>query len=432
MSAKEAKVISNPEGNGLTGKFSLPGDKSISHRGLLLGSLAKGRTTIENLAPGEDVRSTVNCLQKLGVPIAERGDKFVVEGRGLEGYSEPEGTLDAGNSGTLTRLIAGILATHSFTTEVDGDESLRKRPMERIIEPLESMGAKIDSREGRLPLLVTGGNLRGIKYKPDVASAQVKSSILLAGLGASGETVVEEPGPSRDHTERMLGAMGYPIKVAGNRISVSGPSQLDPLYLKVPGDFSSAGYFIAAACLLEGSELTIKDVGLNETRTGFLELLEGMGACIELENSNERNGEPRGDLVVSKSNLTGISPTEDQVVKSIDELPLLAVVATQAEGVTEVRGAEELRVKETDRIEATVSNLKSLGADIEELPDGFVVRGPSELSGGEVQSFRDHRIAMSTAVAALVAEGKTELVEPEWVEISYPGFFETMEGLLYG
>ncbi len=432
MSEKKAKVISNPEGNGLTGELSLPGDKSISHRGLLLGSLARGRTKIENLAPGEDVRSTVNCLQELGIPIAERGDKFVVEGRGLKGYSEPEGILDAGNSGTLTRLIAGILATHPFTAGIDGDESLRKRPMERIIEPLESMGAKIDSREGRLPLRVTGGDLQGVNYEPEVASAQVKSCILLAGLGASGETVVVEPGPSRDHTERMLGAMGYPIKMDGNRISVSGPSQLDSLDLKVPGDFSSAGYFIAAACLLEGSELTIRDVGLNETRTGFLELLEGMGASIELANFNERNGEPRGDLVVSKSNLTGVRPTEDQVVRSIDELPLLAVVATQAEGVTEVRGAEELRVKETDRIEAIVANLKRLGADIEELSDGFVVSGPSELSGGEVESFRDHRIAMSTAVAALVAEGKTELVKPEWVEISYPGFFETMEGLLYG
>ncbi|MBS3787952.1 3-phosphoshikimate 1-carboxyvinyltransferase [Candidatus Bipolaricaulota bacterium] len=430
MRAKSTKAIYNSRGKGLTGELTVPGDKSISHRGLLLGSLAEGRTKIENLAPGEDVRSTVTCLQALGVPLGERENQFVVEGQGLKGFSEPEGSLDAGNSGTLTRLMAGVLATYPFISEIDGDDSLRSRPMERIIEPLEAMGARIDSREGRLPLLVNGGDLKGIKYRPEVASAQVKSSILLAGLGALGETVVLEPGPSRDHTERMLKAMGYPIQVDKNRITVSGPHKLDPLELEVPGDFSSACYFIAAACLVDGSELTIKDVGLNETRTGFLELLNSMGASIQTTNYEERNGEPRGDLVVSQSNLTGISLTEDQVVKSIDELPLLAVAATQAEGVTEVRGAEELRVKETDRIKATVSNLRNLGADIEELPDGFIVRGRSKLSGSRVESFKDHRIAMSTAVAALVAEGETELVEPEWVEISYPSFFETMEELL--
>ncbi|MCF7889706.1 3-phosphoshikimate 1-carboxyvinyltransferase [Candidatus Bipolaricaulota bacterium] len=432
MSEKSVKTISHSGCDGLTGEMTFPGDKSISHRGLLLGSLAEGRSTLTNLAPGEDVGRTVDCLRALGVTVVEEENKFVLEGQGLRGFTEPKGSLDAGNSGTLTRLIAGILATHSFTTEIDGDDSLRSRPMERIIDPLESMGAKLDSREGKLPLVVTGGDLQGIEYRPEVASAQVKSSVLLAGLGASGKTTLLEPGPSRDHTERMLEAMGYPIRVDGDRITVSGPHPLDPLKLKVPGDFSSAGYFIAAACLLEGSELTIRNVGLNETRTGFLELLTEMGASIELTSSEERNREPRGDLVVSKSDLSGVSLTEDQVVKSIDELPLLAVVATQADGVTEVRGAEELRVKETDRIKATVTNLKNLGADIEELPDGFIVRGRSKLSGGRVESFRDHRIAMSTAVAALVAEGETELVEPEWVEVSFPGFFETMEGLLHG
>ncbi|MBS3736186.1 MAG: 3-phosphoshikimate 1-carboxyvinyltransferase [Candidatus Bipolaricaulota bacterium] len=432
MSEKDVLTISHSEGNGLTGEMRLPGDKSISHRALLLGSLAEGKSTLAHLAPGEDVRSTINCLRELGVPLVEEEDKFVIGGQGLRGFAEPKEKLDAGNSGTLTRLIAGILATHPFKAEIDGDDSLRSRPMERIIDPLEAMGAKLDSREGSLPLVVTGGDLLGIEYRPRVASAQVKSSILLAGLGASGKTTVVEPGPSRDHTELMLEAMGYPISVDENRITVSGPHPLDPLELKVPGDFSSAGYFIAAACLIEGSQLTIRDVGLNETRTGFLELLTEMGASIELTNSEEHNGEPRGDLVVSRSDLTGVKMTEDQVVKSIDELPLLAVVATQAEGVTEVRGAEELRVKETDRIEATVTNLKNLGADIEELPDGFIVRGRNKLSGGLVKSFRDHRIAMSAAVAALVAEGETDLVEPEWVEISYPGFFETMEGLLHG
>ena len=434
MSEKSVRTISNSGKSGLTGELTLPGDKSISHRSLLLGSLASGKSTVGNLAPGEDVRSTINCLKNLGVSISEEGDRVVIEGRGLRGFSEPKHRLNAGNSGTLTRLIVGTLSTHGFSTEIDGDESLRSRPMERIIAPLESMGAEIDSRGGKLPLTVTGGKLQGIVHEPKVASAQVKSSILLAGLGASGETKVIEPGPSRDHTEKMLEAMGYPIRVDGNRITVNGPRQLDPLELTVPGDFSSAGYFIAAACLVEGSKLTIKDVGLNETRTGFLELLNSMGASIELKNSENPNGEPRGDLVVSGSDLTGVNLTKDQVVKSIDELPLLAVVATQAEGVTEVRGAEELRVKETDRISATVENLKLLGADVEEFPDGFLVRGPSKLSGGgvRVDSYGDHRIAMSMAIAALVAEGKTNLIGPHWVEISYPGFFETMEGLLNG
>ncbi len=432
MSGKGVRTIFGSEAGGLTGELMLPGDKSISHRGLLLGSLAEGKSRLENLAPGEDVRSTVNCLKNLGIPIAGEESGVVIEGQGLCGFTEPEESLDAGNSGTLTRLIAGILATHPFTAKINGDDSLRSRPMGRIIEPLEAMGAKIDSREGSLPLIVTGGDLQGIEYRPKVASAQVKSSILLAGLGASGKTVVVEPGPSRDHTKRMLEAMGYPILVDDNRITVSGPHPLEPLELTVPGDFSSAAYFIAAACLVKGSELTIKEVGLNETRTGFLDLLNKMGASIELTDSEKRNGEPRGDLVVSGSDLTGVCLTKDQVVKSIDELPLLAVIATQAEGVTEVRGAEELRVKETDRIEATVANLKNLGADIEELPDGFVVRGRNKLSGGRVKSFKDHRIAMSMVVASLVAEGETELIDPEWVEISYPGFFETMEGLLDG
>lgn len=353
-----------------------------------------------------------------------------MKGQGLEGFQQPESPLDAGNSGTLTRLIAGILATHPFSTEITGDDSLRSRPMERIIDPLKEMGAEITSRAGKLPMTVSGGNLQGIEHRPEVASAQVKSSVLLAGLGASGETVVIEPGPSRDHTERLLEAMDCPIEVRDNRIAVKRPNRLEPLEIKVPGDFSSASYFIAAASMVKGSELRVRDVGLNETRTGLLELLDRMGASIEIENSAVRNGEPRGDLVVSDSKLNGVRLTEDEVVKSIDELPLLAVIATQAEGVTEVRNAEELRVKETDRISATVENLKNLGAEIEELPDGFTVRGKSELTGGSVNSYRDHRIAMSMAVAALAAEGRTELFGPEWVEISFPGFFETMEGLM--
>ncbi|MFW6071682.1 MAG: 3-phosphoshikimate 1-carboxyvinyltransferase [Candidatus Bipolaricaulota bacterium] len=416
----------------LGGEVKVPGDKSISHRGLLLGALAEGGTRIKNLAPGEDVRSTVRCLRQLGVEIKEKDEGFLVEGRGPEGLKKPEEPLDAGNSGTLTRLITGILATRSFKTELDGDDSLRSRPMERIIEPLEAMGADINSEEGHLPLRVSGGELEGIDYQPDVASAQVKSCILLAGLRASGETTVDEVGPSRDHTERILEAMDYPIRITGSRITVEGGHQLSPLSLEVPGDFSSGSYLIAAGAIVEGSKITLRSVGLNETRTGFLDLLRRMGGSIEVKNREVRNGEPRGDLVVSSSDLQGIELTEDEVVRSIDELPLLAVVATQAEGETEVRNAEELRVKETDRISATVANLEELGADIEEYRDGFLVRGKTELSGGKLKSFRDHRIAMSAAVAALAADGESELREPEWVEVSFPNFFSVMEGLSEG
>jgi len=428
--SKEVRTITGLGTAGLRGELTLPGDKSISHRSLLLCSLARGKSRIKNLAPGEDVLSTVGCLKALGVSLNEDEGAIIVEGGGMRSFIGPEEPLDAGNSGTLTRLITGILATYPFTVKIDGDRSLRSRPMKRIIRPLEAMGANIDSKDGKLPLSVTGGDLKGIEYEPKVASAQVKSSIILAGLGASGRTVVREPGPSRDHTERMLEAMGYPIEVDGSRIEVGGPHELEPLELEVPGDFSSAGYFIAAGCLIEGSEIRINSVGLNDTRTGFLELLNEMGASIETMNYRVRNGEPIGDLVVSRSDLAGVRLTQADVVKAIDELPLLAVVATQANGITEVRGAEELRVKETDRISATVENLKSLGADIEELPDGFLVRGPTELHGGRLESMGDHRIAMSMAVAALIAEGESELVDPRWVEISFPDFFETMEGLL--
>lgn len=418
--------------NSLAGEVSVPGDKSISHRSLLLGALAEGETTIDNPAPGDDVRHTMDCLRGLGVSVTEEGERVLVDGEGPEGLEQPSGTLDAGNSGTLTRLISGILATRPFETEIDGDHSLRSRPMKRIIEPLEMMGAEIDSREGQLPLKISGGELEGIEYRPDVASAQVKSCILLAGLGATGETTVEEIGPSRDHTERLLTAMGYPITIDGSRITVRGPAPLAPLSIRVPGDFSSASYLIAAGLILKDSKVTLKSVGLNDTRTGFLDLLRRMGGSLEVRNLTARNEEPRGDLTVSSSHLQGVTLTEDEVVRSIDELPLLAVVATQAEGVTEVRGAKELRVKETDRISATVDNLQELGADIEELSDGFVIRGKTELHRGNLHSFTDHRIAMSAAVAALVAEGQTRLEESQWVEVSFPRFFEVLEGLVDG
>lgn len=420
-------LITSPDS--LSGEVKIPGDKSISHRAVMLGGLADGTTRISNLAPGEDVESTVSCIRQLGVEIEEGDDEVLVKGNGHDGLGKPDRRLDAGNSGTLTRLLTGILATRPFETEIDGDESLRSRPMERIIEPLEFMGAEIDSRDGKLPLRVSGGDLKGIEYQPGVASAQVKSSILLAGLRASGGTTVDEVGPSRDHTERILDAMGYPIRVNGREVTVDGGGELSPISIDVPGDFSSASYLIAAGLINDNSRIKLKSVGLNETRTGFLDLLERMGGEIEVKNRRTGNGEPRGDLLVSSSDLKGVELNKAEVVRAIDELPLLGVVATQAEGKTTVRNAEELRVKETDRISATVSNLEELGADVEEFEDGFTVRGKTDLSGGNLQSHSDHRIAMSAAVGAMVAEGESRLKNPEWVEVSFPGFFAVLEEL---
>jgi len=413
----------------LSGEVKIPGDKSISHRALMLGGLADGTTRISNLAPGEDVRSTMGCLRQLGVEIEEKSGKVLVKGKGHKGLKKPSNRLNAGNSGTLTRLLAGILATRPFETEIDGDESLRSRPMERIIEPLEFMGAEIDSREGKLPLRVSGGDLKGIEYQPEVASAQVKSSILLAGLRASGSTTVKEVGPSRDHTERILDAMGYPIRVNGREVMVEGGGELSPISIDVPGDFSSASYLIAAGLIKEGSRIKLKSVGLNETRTGFLDLLERMGGEIEVQNRRTGNGEPRGDLLVSNSDLKGVELNKAEVVRAIDELPLLGIIASQAKGETTVRNAEELRVKETDRISATVNNLEELGADVEEFEDGFTVRGKTHLSGGNLKCYGDHRIAMSAAVGAMVAEGESRLENPEWVEVSFPDFFAVLEEL---
>lgn len=419
-------------GKPLTGKMTVPGDKSISHRALLLGSLAEGTSRVENIAPGGDLNSTIRCLRELGVKIREEGGQLEVVGTGLFGYEKPESHLDAGNSGTLMRILTGILTGQDFTSTITGDESLRSRPMERIIGPLTQMGGNITSREGRAPLEVTGSELNGITYRPQVASAQVKSSVLLAGIHARGKTTLIEPGPSRDHTERALKSMAYPIVQEENTISVRGPNKLKPLDITVPGDFSSASYFMAGAAIVDGSEIIIENVGLNQTRTGFLDLLSKMGADITVKNERTEAGEPRGDVVVTSSSLTGVKLSKEEVVRAIDELPLLAVVANQAKGRTEIRGAKELRVKETDRISAIVENLGSLGANVTEFEDGLAIEGPTTLVGDEVDSFNDHRIAMSAAIAAQAASGVTALRGPEWVEISFPGFFERLEGLKRG
>jgi 3-phosphoshikimate 1-carboxyvinyltransferase len=411
----------------IQGKIRVPGDKSISHRALLLGACARGRTVIENLSPCVDVASTVQCLKNLGVPIKVENDETVVCGGGLYGLRPPEGPLDAGNSGTTLRLLAGILAGQKFPSTLVGDESLQRRPMRRIIKPLRLMGAGITARDDNFaPLRIHGGKLEGISYKMEVRSAQVKSCILLAGLHAGGETVVIEPAPCRDHTERMLRYLGAEIELQGLKIRIR-KSELRASKIRVPGDISSAAFLIAAASALPGSELLIRDVGINPTRMGFIEALVKMGAKISILNKREVNNEPLADLKINGSTLKGIKIGGSMIPRMIDELPLVAVIATQAEDRTTIREAAELRVKETDRIRAVVSNLKEMGASIEEFPDGMAIQGPTKLRGALIDGYNDHRIVMTFAVAGLLAQGETTICGSEWADVSFPGFFDVLK-----
>ncbi len=425
---------------GLSGRVEVPGDKSISHRALLLGAIAEGKTRIQNFLPAADCLATLACVRALGAEVERVSEtELVVQGRGLHGLVEPEDVLDCTGSGTTMRLLAGILAGQPFYSVLTGNEQLRHRPMGRIAGPLRQMGATVLGRDGgRLPpLTILGGDLHGIDYRLPVASAQVKSAILLAGLYADGPTVVHEPGPARDHTERMLAARGANIKwqvASGKRqaaglevqedgmITLWGSARLSSLDILVPGDFSSAAYFIAAACLAPGSEVTAVGVGVNPTRSGFLNALAEMGADIGLENQREMGGEPVADVVARAGDLRGVEVCGDRVPRMIDEFPILAVAATQAQGTTVVRDAAELRVKETDRIANVAIELRKLGAHIEERPDGFVVEGPMRLVGTQVNSHGDHRLAMSLAIAGLVAEGETTIEGAECIADSFPGF----------
>jgi len=414
------------------GRIKVPGDKSISHRALLLGAIAEGTTRIRNFLPAADCLATLACVRALGVEVERLSEtELIVYGRGLHGLMEPKDVLDCAGSGTTMRLLAGILAGQPFYSVLTGNEQLRRRPMARISEPLRRMGATVLGRDdGRLPpLTILGGNLHGIEYRLPIASAQVKSAILLAGLYADGPTVIHEPGPARDHTERMLAAMGAHIEVQSSKFRVQS-SRLSSLDIVVPGDISSAAYFIAAACLVPGSEVAIEGVGVNPTRTGFLDALNGMGADIRVENQREVSGEPVADLVVRAGGVRGVEVRGDQVPRMIDEFPILAVVATQAEGKTVVRDAAELRVKETDRIANIAAELRKLGARIEERLDGFVVEGPTPLVGTQVNSHGDHRLAMSLAIAGLAAEGETTIEGAECIVDSFPGFEETLRALM--
>lgn len=416
----------------LQGTVSVPGDKSISHRSIMFASLAEGTSEITNFLEGADCLSTIDCFRKLGVDITKpEPGRVIVHGRGLHGLQPPSSTLDVGNSGTTARLISGILSAQKFTTHLTGDASIQKRPMKRIIEPLSRMGADIRSEKnnGCAPLLIQGSPLRGIHYTTQVASAQVKSAILLAGLYADGITKVTEPCLSRNHSELMLRLFGADLHTEGTTAILRPGSSLTGQMISVPGDISSAAYFIAAGSILPGSDILIRNVGINPTRDGILKAAEAMGADITLENLRSGNGEPSADLHIRSSALHGAQIGGSLIPTLIDELPVLAVMAAFADGTTVIRDAAELKVKESNRIDSIVTNLHAMGCDIEATPDGMVIRGGRPLHGAVIDTHDDHRIAMSFAVAALGAKGETHIPASDCVTISYPGFFQHLGSL---
>jgi 3-phosphoshikimate 1-carboxyvinyltransferase len=423
------------QGRPLHGAVRVPGDKSISHRSLLLGSLAGGPSHISGFLPSADCLATLGCLRDLGVDVDVHAGAsgpeamLTVHGVGLRGLLAPRGLLDCSRSGTTMRLLAGILAGQSFDSSLSGDEQLLRRPMRRIADPLARMGADIETVDGHGPLTIRGHELHGHDHTLQVASAQVKSALLLAGLYADGPTIVRQPGPARDHTERMLSAMGADVRICGLTASLHPTAALGPLSLHVPGDISSAAFPIAAALLVPASEITFLDLGVNPTRTGFLDVLHRMGADITIEDERTQAGEPVARVTARASDLHGVEVGGETVVRMIDEFPALAVVATQSHGTTVVRDAAELRVKETDRIATTVAELQALGARIEPLPDGFVVEGPTLLQGGTVDSHGDHRLAMALAVAGLVAQGEVTIQGANCIGDSFPGFVDLMRSI---
>lgn len=412
-----------------SGKIRVPPDKSITHRAVLLSSLASGVSTIHNPLTAEDCLSTVASVEALGCRVEKKDGLWKVHGNGLWGFRKPAGPLNCGNSGTTMRLLSGVLAGQDFESELTGDDSLSSRPMDRVSKPLEEMGARFTMRDGRFaPFKIHGTKfLRPIQWRNPVASAQVKSAVLLAGLHAEGETSFEEPSTSRDHSERMLGACGAQITRAGFRVSVKGPANLKSQEWTVPGDFSSAAFFIAAALLVDGADVTLEEVNMNPTRTGFLTVLQSMGAKIAIENQRDVGGEPVADLVVKgRADLRPAKIDENIVPQLIDEIPVLAVVATQARGTSILRGIEELRVKETDRIAAIAANLRALGANVQEEKAGLIIEGPTPLKGALVNARGDHRIAMSMAVASLIAHHETTIEGSESVAISFPNFWDLL------
>lgn len=415
----------------IQGTVRVPGDKSISHRAVMFGALAEGTTTISGFLPGADCLSTISCFRRMGIAIEQQGDQVVVHGKGWFGLEEPKEKLDVGNSGTTIRLISGILSTQPFHVVLEGDESIAKRPMRRVVGPLRQMGAKIDGRKNGefTPLAIRGTELTGIHFESPVASAQVKSAILLAGLQAKGVTSVREPHLSRDHTERMLAAFGVDVVRDGLLVSVEGGQRLVGREISVPGDISSAAFLIAAVMMVPGSALVIEHVGMNPTRTGIVDVVRAMGGRIELHNERIVNEEPVADLHVHHSELTGTVIEGDIIPRLIDEIPVIAVLATQASGTTVIRDAEELKVKETDRIATVVSELSKFGANVTPTEDGMIVVGKTALTGASIDSMGDHRIGMAMAIAGLAAEGETQIANAEAIDVSFPGFASLLESI---
>ena len=417
--------------NRISGEITIPGDKSIWHRALIIGAIANGETEIIGNPAGLDVESTKQCLIDLGASISYSDGKTIVNGNGLNGMRKPENVLDAGNSGTTIRLLSGVLSAQKFETVIDGDTSLRKRPMNRIVTPLSLMGAYISSApSGGCPLTISGkANLNSISYDMPVASAQVKSAILLAGVCAGVKVTLSEPHRSRDHTEIMLKKCGAIIEKDNNKITLEPCSELAATKFNIPGDFSSASYFIAAALLIKGSDILIKDVGLNLTRRGFLNVVKKMGAAIEIHNSREESGEIIGDISVKHSKLNAVSIRAETVPSIIDELTLIAVLGAKAEGITKISGAGELRAKESDRISLLVNGLHSIGIEAEEFEDGFSVRGNQSILGGEVDTGGDHRLVMTFAIAGLASKNGINIRDAESSSVSYPSFFSELDKL---
>ena len=418
--------------NSLKGEVSIPGDKSISHRAVMFGSLAEGTTEVTNFLQGADCLSTISCFRKLGIEIENTSQRILIHGKGLHGLTEPSDTLDTGNSGTTTRLISGILAGQRFTTILNGNASIQTRPMKRIITPLSIMGADITSLKGNdcAPLRICGGQLHGIAYKSPVASAQVKSCVLLAGLYADAPTSVTEPVLSRNHTELMLAGFGAHVASSGTTATIEPEPDLNGMKIEVPGDISSAAYFLAAGLMIPNSEILIKNVGINPTRDGILRVAKEMGGDITILNEKTSGGEPTCDLLVRSSSLKGVTIGGKIIPTLIDEIPMIAVMACFAEGITTIKDAQELKVKESNRIDTVVTNLKAMGAHIEATDDGMIIEGGYPLHGAVIDSHLDHRIAMSFAIGALGADGETRIEGAECVKISYPEFYQTLEKLI--
>ena len=413
------KVVKNIS-NGLKGEITIPSDKSISHRAVMFASLANGKSVIKNFSKGQDPLSSLNVCKSLGIEAEFKNDLLIINSSGK--FSAPQHKLDCGNSGTTMRLMSGILAGQNFNSTLTGDESLSKRPMRRVIEPLSLMGADIKSSDFKAPLNISGKNLHSIDYVSKLASAQVKSCILLAGLNAEGKTSFTEPYVSRNHTEIMLRYMGANINTYKNTVTIE-KSELEPETIEICGDISSAAFFIAAGLIVPNSKIILKNVGLNPTRTGIIEVAEKMGANIEILDKKTVSGEDVGDIQISYSELKACTIEGEIIPRLIDELPVIAVLATQAKGTTIIKDAQDLRNKESDRIKAVVTELKKIGADIEETPDGFIINGKKHLTGGvEVETYHDHRLAMSLYVAGLICEKPLSINGFEWVGISFPEF----------